>query len=88
MVCSAARRGFCFSSLVAQPLGLSCGFSPTSVYGPPTSEQGSAPKAALEHWVAPVRTGRGGGTAAGVSGALAVTGALGIRLQLEIWPCQ
>ena len=36
MICTAARRDFSFSSLVAWPLGLSCGFSPTSACGPPT----------------------------------------------------
>ena len=43
---TAVRRDFNFSSLVAQPLGLCCGFIPTSTCGPPPA---SAPKAALEH---------------------------------------
>ena len=34
MVCSGKRRDFSSSSLVAQPLGLSFGFSPTSACGP------------------------------------------------------
>ena len=36
MVCAVARRDCGFSSLVARPLGLSCGFSPTSACRPPT----------------------------------------------------
>ena len=45
VVRAAARRDFSFSSLVAQPLGLSCGFSPTSSCGPPTGlcSQGRSP---------------------------------------------
>ena len=33
---AAARRDFSSPSIVTQPLGLSCGFSPTSICGPPT----------------------------------------------------
>ena len=36
MACAAAGRDFRFSSLIVQPLGFSCGFGPTSVFGPPS----------------------------------------------------
>ena len=45
-VCAAMRRDFNSSSLVAWPLGPSCGFSSTSACGPP---QASAPESAPKH---------------------------------------
>ena len=79
-------KDFHSSSLVAPPLWLSCGFSPTSVCGPPTEVCSQGCPGALRS--ALVRTGLRRGTAAWVVGALAATGAWGRQWTLawEIWP--
>ena len=63
MFCTAAWRNFSFSSLVAWPLGLSCGFSPTSACGPPTGVCSQGFPGA--HKSAPVRRGHKGGSSWG-----------------------
>ena len=65
------------SSFVAPPLGLSCGFSLISVCGLPTVLSSSGCPGALGS--ALVRTGRGGGTAAWITGAPVGPGAQGSR---------
>ena len=73
VVCAAERKDFFSSSLVTPPLWLSCGFSPTSVCGPPIGVCSRGYPEALGS--APVRTGHGGGTTAWVMGPPVVTGA-------------
>ena len=75
MVCTAVWRGFSFSFLVAWPLGLSCGFSPTSACGPPIGVCSQGCPGAQES--TPARGGCGSSTVAGVTGALAATGMRG-----------
>ena len=57
-ICTAARRGFKFSSLFAWPLGLNCGFSLTSACGPPTGSCSQGCPGAHESTL--VRRGPGG----------------------------
>ena len=68
-------KEFCSSSLVALPLVLSCGFSPTSMCGPPTGVHSQGCLGGLRS--ALVRTGHRVGMAAWVKGALVATGAWG-----------
>ena len=63
MVRTAARGDFSSSSLVIQPLGLSCGFNPASACGPPTGVcSRDCPRARELAWVG---GGRGGGSSWG-----------------------
>ena len=77
LICSLCKwwKDFWSSSLVALPLGLNCGFIPTSPFGPPTEICSQGCPGALGS--VPVRTGHRGGMAAWITGALVAPGVQG-----------